>query len=199
MRQFSEAADRNKAFIGDVLDPYLRQSVRVLEIAGGTGQHAVYMSQRRPDIDWQSTDPQRESLESIEAYRLELGLKNMRPALALDICGDLPEEITAPYAVLVNINMIHISPWAACLALLEKSEMLLAPKGILYMYGPYIQKGEDLAPSNRAFDQSLRSRNPEWGIRDLEIVKAEAKKRNLNFLKIVPMPANNLSVLFQKS
>jgi hypothetical protein len=124
----------------------------------------------------------------------------------LDIDAQLPvwpvekEKITdSPIVAIVNINMIHISPWSACSGLMSGAGRILPPDGILYLYGPYKQKGQHTAPSNAAFDESLRSQNPAWGVRNLEDVVEAAKAENLTLQKIYQMPANNLSVVFQKT
>lgn len=199
MQQISPAAERNKSFIFEALNPYLPRGARVLEIASGTGQHAAYICQQRPDIVWQPTDPDPLALQSIESFRLELELNAMLEPLAFNIMGDRPSAIAGPYDLLVNINMIHISPWKACLGLLDNSAELLKTNGTLYFYGPFFQKDVETAPSNIDFDRSLRKRDPLWGLRNLDDVVSEAERRGFRLQKVLPMPANNLSVIFQKA
>lgn len=199
MKQIAPAAERNKSFIFEALTPYLPQGARVLEIASGTGQHAAYICRQRPDIAWQPTDGDPQSLKSIEAFRLEDELNALLEPVAFNIMDDAPAAIAPPYDLLVNINMIHIAPWKACLSLLNWAEELLKANGFLYFYGPFVEKDRATAPSNIDFDRSLRERNPEWGLRNLEDLVSEADKRGFPLQKVLPMPANNLSVIFQKT
>jgi hypothetical protein len=136
-------------------------------------------------------------LRSIEAWRAEAGLSNLLPAVSLDTRTE-PWPITEADAVLA-INMVHISPWAATVGLLRGAGRLLTAGAPLYLYGAYFQAGVETAPSNLAFDESLRARNPEWGIRDLEAVVAEAEAQGFTLESCTPMPANNLSVVFRKT
>lgn len=182
MSRISPAADRNKDFIFAVLNEYLQPHARVLEIASGTGQHAAYITGQRPDLSWQCTDQNPEASD-IQRFDIE------RDAI----------PFAEPFDVLVNINMIHISPWTACLALLEKTKHLLKPGGILYFYGPYLQADCETAASNLEFDRSLKSRNLAWGLRDRDTLVKEAARHGLAFLKKVDMPANNISLIFRAS
>ncbi|WP_254721915.1 DUF938 domain-containing protein [Kovacikia minuta] len=117
---------------------------------------------------------------------------------------DLPQHLQQidlrrePIGAIVNINMIHIAPWAACLGLMAGAKRILPAEGVLYLYGPFKQGGKHTAPSNAAFDQSLQMQNPDWGVRNLEQVVAVAEAQNLSLVEIHPMPANNLSVIFKK-
>jgi cyclopropane fatty-acyl-phospholipid synthase-like methyltransferase len=199
MKQFSEAADRNKSFIFEVIEPYLKPGSRVLEIASGTGQHAAYFCERRPDLVWQPTDIDAEALASIKSYRQDLGLNAFREAITFDIRDDVPMAISGPFDAMISINMIHISPWQSCLSLADRGSALLKKGAILALYGPFLQKDTPTAPSNHAFDLSLKSRNPEWGIRSLETVKEEFEKRGLHLDQTKAMPANNLTLVFKKS
>ncbi|RZA26778.1 MAG: DUF938 domain-containing protein [Proteobacteria bacterium] len=198
MKQVSEAAERNKRLIFEVLNPYLNHEARVLEVASGTGQHAAYFSRERPDLVWQPSDIDPIALESIRAYREELGVGAFREPIAFDIRDDLPATIAGPYDAVLSINMIHISPWESGLSLFQKASQILKPGGVLCLYGPFLEKDVPLAPSNYSFDQSLRSRNPQWGIRSLETVREVCETVGLQLLEVKAMPANNLTVIFKK-
>ena len=187
---------RNAAPIAEVLRGILPARGLVLEIASGSGEHAVHFAREFPALSFQPSDPEPAALRSIDAWRAEAGLTNLLPALALDVrAAEWP--IAAADAILC-INMIHISPWAATEGLMRGAGRLLAPGALLYLYGPYRQAGVETAPSNEAFDESLRARDPEWGLRDLEHVVAEAGANGLRLDRIVAMPANNLSVVLRK-
>ena len=198
MKQISPSAERNKALIFDVLNPYLPRDGTVLEIASGTGQHAAYNAEQRRDIHWQPTDIDPVSIASIAAYQAECKQSGMQIPLYFSIQEEPPQGILASYDVMVSINMIHISAWESCLRLLDHATRLLNPGGLLFMYGPFLQDGIPTAPSNLDFDRSLRDRNPAWGIRDLGVVMKEALTRGLQPIKTVAMPANNLCVMFGK-
>ncbi len=198
MKAFSPAAERNQGPIFEVLQPFLSTSAKVLEIASGTGQHADYFCEKRSDIVWQMCDPDPASYASLMIYYAEGKHEGLQKPIAWSVLESMPMELQRKFDAVVNINMIHISPWEACLALLEYSKSWLATGGILFLYGPYFIKTRETAPSNLAFHQSLQERDPRWGLRDLEIVKAEAEARGLTWLKTVDMPANNVSVVFRK-
>ena len=188
---------RNAAPISEVLRTVLPARGLVLEVASGTGEHALHFAQEFPNLLWQPSDPEPAAMRSIEAWRGEAGLFNLLPAISLDArARDWPVE--AADAV-VCINMIHISPWAATQGLLRGAGQLLAPGAPLYLYGAYRQAGVETAPSNEAFDESLKARNPEWGLRELEAVVAEAEVHGFALEAVVPMPANNLSVMLRKA
>jgi len=196
MRRHAEATTRNREPILEVLVRYVREGAHVLEVASGTGEHAVYFAEHLPVARWQPSDPDAGARASIDAWREASGSARVLPSLALDVT-----EPTWPVTradVIVAINMIHISPWSACLGLLEGARRLLAPDGILFLYGPYRRGGAATSPSNEAFDLSLRARNPAWGVRDLESVVAEADVRGLAHAETAAMPANNLSVVFRR-
>jgi SAM-dependent methyltransferase len=193
-RQFAPAAERNRDAILDVLRRVLPERGLVLEIAAGTGQHASYFAAHLPHLRWQPSDPDAASRVSIAAWRTHAGGPNLEEPVHLDVCEE-PWPVRSAAAV-VNINMIHISPWSATEALMRGAAGVLEPGGVLFLYGPYRVGGQHTAPSNEAFDLSLRSRNPEWGVRDLEAVVAEAERWGLRFEERVAMPANNQSVVF---
>lgn len=187
---------RNAAPIVEVLATILPAEGLVLEVASGTGEHAVHFARAFPQLEWQPSDPDPDARRSIEAWRAEAALPNLRPPLALDArAADWP--IDRADAILC-INMVHISPWPATEGLLSGAGRRLGPGAPLYLYGPYFQAGVPTAPSNLAFDASLRARDPEWGVRELDDVSALARDHGLMLDSIVPMPANNLSVVFRK-
>ena len=191
---------RNRDAIVGVLQDILPDSGMVLEIASGTGEHAVYFGQKFPGLIWQPSDPDPECCRSIEAWKNRAGVTNVRPPLQLDALADGDAAgwgIRKPVAI-VCINMVHISPWAATEGLMAGAARALRPGGLLYLYGPYREAEVALADSNAAFDASLKARNPAWGLRALDEVKALARANGLDFTLRVAMPANNLSLLFRR-
>jgi SAM-dependent methyltransferase len=190
------ATERNRDPIAAVLHDVLPPRGLVLEVASGTGEHAAHFARLFPLLDWQPSDPDPGALASIAAWTADAGLSNLREPVALDAAGTWP---LSRADAIVCINMVHISPWRATLGLLDGAARLLGPGAPLYLYGPYRQADVPTAPSNEAFDLSLKSRNPEWGLRALDDVVAEAKARGLGLDRVVPMPANNLSVVFRRS
>lgn len=195
-RRSAPAAARNAEPITDVLRSILPERGLVLEVASGTGEHAVHFARAFPKLLFQPSDPEPAALRSIEAWRAEAGLFNLLAPLSLDArAAEWP--VGAADAILC-INMVHISPWAATAGLMRGAGRLLAAGAPLYLYGPYRQRDVETAPSNEAFDESLRASNPEWGLRDLEEVTEEAERNGIALERTVPMPANNLSVVFWK-
>lgn len=169
-----------------------------LEVASGTGQHAVALAGRFPDIDWTPSDPEAAARASIAARRAEAGLANLAAPLDIDLTGPRWHEAApAPLSVLVAINVIHISPWAAATGLLDGAAAALAPRGILFIYGCFARDGDPVSASNVAFDGSLRARNAEWGVRDTADLVAAAEARGLEILSIMEMPANNTALAFR--
>ncbi|HSK03846.1 MAG TPA: DUF938 domain-containing protein [Kofleriaceae bacterium] len=193
MKRYAPATARNREPIREVLARHLPARGLVLEIASGTGEHAVHMAGSLPALRWQPTDLDPASLESIAAWQAEAGLPNLLPPLALDVTAPA-WPVTAADAI-VCINMVHISPWEAALALFAGAARTLPPAGVLYLYGPYRFDGAT-APSNEAFDRSLRERDPRWGVRDLRDLRAAAEDRGLALAHVVAMPANNHSLVF---
>ncbi len=190
------AVARNREPILAVLRGAMPLKGLVLEIASGTGEHAAYFAAALPDIEWQPTDQDDHALRSIAAWRETAKLPNLRPPLRLDVTS-WPWPVGWADSV-VCINMIHIAPWRACEALVRGSAQILAPSGVLFLYGPFQEAGRHTAPSNEAFDADLRARNAEWGVRDLDDVRRLAEQHGLAFEQRVPMPANNLSVVFRR-
>ena len=187
---------RNREPILAVLRRVLPEQGLLLEIASGSGEHAVHFASALPGLAWQPSDPDPQALASIAAHRDGARLENLLAPMALDAAApDWP--IDRADAVL-TINMIHISPWAATLGLLAGAARVLAPGAPLVLYGPYREAGQPLAPSNAAFDGDLRARNPDWGLRDLDDLRDVAASRGLAFAERLEMPANNLVLVFTR-
>lgn len=195
MKRFAPATERNRGPIRDVLARVLPASGTVLEIASGSGEHAVAFAQAFPALTWQPSDPDPSALASIAAWREEAGLANLAPPIELDVLKPWPA--VAPAAI-ACINMVHISPWEASLALFANAGRLLAPGALLYLYGPYRFSGAFTAESNAEFDRSLRSRDPRWGVRDVDDLVATARAAQLELVDTVAMPANNHSLIFRR-
>jgi cyclopropane fatty-acyl-phospholipid synthase-like methyltransferase len=194
-RGFAPATVRNRDPILGVLARVIPAGANVLEIASGTGEHAVYFAARLPGVTWQPSDPTEGARASIDAWRSHAVVDNVAPALELDV-NARPWSV-GRFDAIVCINMIHIAPWSSCEALLAEAPSHLAPRGVLCLYGPYLRGGAHTAESNEAFDRSLRARNPEWGVRDLDEVVQLANKRGFRLDEVVEMPANNLSVVLR--
>ena len=195
-RRYAPSVARNKDAIAGVLARYLPSSGLVLEIASGSGEHAVHFASTFPALVFQPTDPSEEARASIAAWRQEAALPNMRAPLALDVTA-APWPINHADAV-TCINMIHIAPWEATLGLVAGAARIIPPGGLLFLYGPYKRAGQHTAPSNAEFDASLRERDARWGVRDLETVAAEATAMGFAAPMIEAMPANNLSLIFRR-
>ncbi|WP_297803561.1 DUF938 domain-containing protein [uncultured Brevundimonas sp.] len=194
---YSPAAARNAEVILSTLRSHLPAKGEVLEIASGSGQHAATFARALPNLMWQPSDPSAEARNSIDLWASEAGLPNLRPALALDMLAPDTWPHRA-YDAITCINMVHISPWAATEGLMALAERSLPRGGLLYLYGPYREADVTLAPSNAAFDESLKSRNPEWGLRDRDQVVELARQHGLRFTLRTPMPANNISLMFRR-
>ena len=197
MKRSSPAALRNRDPILAVLRQWLPPHETVLEIAAGTGEHALHFAAAFPDLAWQPTDPDPEARASIDALREEEGTPNLLPALHLDVTAAY-WPVSAAAAILA-VNLVHISPPEAGLALLDGAARLLAPGAPLILYGPWRVRGEPLAPSNLAFDQALKERDPCFGLRDLSAFAAEGRSRSLVLTERRDMPANNLMLRFDRS
>ncbi|WP_255580892.1 DUF938 domain-containing protein [Caballeronia sp. dw_276] len=198
LRRIAPAATRNRDVIRDVLVRVLPKSGIVLEIASGTGQHAVHVAAALPDITWQPSDPDEKSLASIEAWRAHAALANLNTPVALDVRAT-PWPVPDSLAGIVCINMIHIAPWAAAEALFRGAGERLTNGGVLFLYGPYKRDGAHTAPSNEAFDAQLRATNPDWGVRNMEDVVELGRRAGLTMEETVSMPANNFSLVFRRA
>lgn len=193
VRKHAPATLRNREAIAGVLMDALSPQGLVLEIASGSGEHVAYFASAMPGHDWQPSDPDGSALASIASWCA--GLHNVRAPLAIDAA--LPDwPIDAADAVLC-INMVHISPWAATLGLMAGSAQILRSDGPLVLYGPFRRQGVATAPSNEAFDQSLRARDPQWGLRYVESVTEAAQAAGLAFDQLIAMPANNLMLVYR--
>jgi Protein of unknown function (DUF938) len=193
----SAATARNRDPILAVLRPRLPVRGFVLEIAAGAGEHAVYNAAALPGLLWQPTDPAAEARASISAWRSHAGTPNLLAPLHLDAADPDSWPVSRADAI-VNINMLHISPWQATHGLLTGAGRLLAPGCGLFLYGPYIERDVSTAASNLTFDASLRARNPAWGLRHLDDVTAVAEQHGLALAERIAMPANNLFLIFRK-
>ncbi len=196
-RRHAPATQRNRESILEVLRTVLPPSGVVLEVASGTGEHAVFFARHLSGLVWQPSDPSEEARSSIAAWAAEEGLNNVRPPL--DIAAEAGDWPIDHADALVCINMIHISPWEATLGLLQGAGRIVPPGALLYLYGPFIRPGQPLAPSNRAFDRDLRASDPRWGLRDLDEVTACAVEHGFVRERVIEMPANNLSPVFRKA
>jgi len=196
------ATQRNADAILNVLKPLLGCDAKtVLEIASGSGQHAVHMTAACPKLTWWPTDLDPAHIASIDAWRERAGGNAIQPATFLDVThADWRKSNTHwphRFDAIVNANMIHIAPWRAAEGLIEGAARHLSDDGFLYFYGPFKQGGQHTADSNAAFDESLRARNPEWGVRDLDVVQDLAQQHGFVLHQTHQMPANNLSVVFR--
>ena len=193
----SPAVARNTGPMLDILQAHLPAKGRVLEIASGSGEHAVAFARALPDVTWTPSDPSAEARDSIAAWTDQAALENLRPAMALDAADPAtwPKE---EFDAVVCINMVHISPWSATEGLMAGAQrVLIRPGGLLFLYGPYREVDVDLAPSNADFDASLKARDATWGLRDRDAVAALAKRHDLHLTLRVERPANNICLLFR--
>ncbi len=193
---FSPAAERNSEPILQVLAPLLPAHAQVLEVASGTGQHAAFFGARQPTWRWQPTEGEAAALPAITAR--SAGLPGVLPAQLLNVMEQpWPFEAGRFDAVYVA-NLLHIAPWPAAAALMAGAAACLKPGGVLLLYGPFIVDGAPLAPSNASFDADLRQRNLLWGLRRLHGVQKQAHAAGLQVEQTLPMPANNLMLVFRK-
>jgi hypothetical protein len=195
VRRSAPAAARNVGPIGDLLEQWLPAVGTILEIASGTGEHALAFARRFPGLDWQPTDPDPLALASIAAWQ-DGGPTNLRAPLRLDAAeSDWPMQTAA---AILCINMVHISPWTSALGLLDGAARLLGEGAPLILYGPWIVEGIDTAPSNLAFDADLKARDSRWGLRSLTEFREQAEQRGLRFGEWRAMPSNNAMLLFRR-
>lgn len=195
-RWFAPAAERNQAPIFEILQRELPQTGLVLEIASGTGQHITHFAKSLPHLSWRPSDPDAGSRRSTSQWIAFEQLTNVGAPIALDVRRQ-PWPIAATDAI-VCINMIHVAPWSATLALFEGAQRVLVPAGLLFLYGPYRRGGRHTAPSNAKFDAALRAHDSEWGLRDVEAIEQVATQAGILLNAVVAMPANNLSLVFRK-
>jgi SAM-dependent methyltransferase len=193
---FAPAASRNQQPILEVLRRVLPPKGLVLEIASGTGQHAAFFSAHLPALRWQPSDQTPDALQSIQSWVEEEDRVNLLPPVPLDVRE--PTWRVQSVDALLCINMIHISPWESTEALFAGARRVLAPGSPLITYGPYRVSGRHTAQSNAAFDESLRSRNPRWGVRDLDELCALGERSDLELGERVDMPANNMTLVWRR-
>jgi len=200
------AFHRNHEAIRAVLKKHLAGTTgEAVEVGSGTGQHVVDLAGHLPDITWWPSDLNEKHLKSIEAWRAFSNFPNVRPPLRIDLSdpswcaemsgGEGPHKLRA----VLCANVIHIAPWRVAEGLFAGAGRYLGPGGLLFLYGPFKRGGKHTAPSNTAFDSSLREGNPEWGVRDVEAVQELAGKAGLSLIEIAEMPANNLTLVFASS
>jgi SAM-dependent methyltransferase len=196
MKRHSPAAARNREPILRVLEQVLPSTGTILEVGSGSGEHTVFLAPRLPGLDWQPTDVDPEAVLSIQAWRDELPAENIFAPRRFDV-----RQHPWPFhdlAAVLSINVIHISPWEVCEALVDGAAGALRRGGVLYFYGPFRFDGRHTAPSNEVFDTTLRSQDPRWGVRDLSDVRKLATRYGLEESDVLPMPANNFSIVFRR-
>jgi len=192
----SDACERNKDPILEVLREVLPEAPRVLEIGSGTGQHAVYFAEQLEGVRWQPADrPGR--TDSVEARRRRSGLENLEEPLELDLFDD--EWEVESVDALVAINVLHIAPWSATERLFEHAARVVRDPGVVYCYGPFRYRDRELEPSNRRFDEMLSSRDPEMGLREVESVRERAREQGFELAADRAMPANNRSLVWRRA
>ncbi|MFO1217883.1 MAG: DUF938 domain-containing protein [Burkholderiaceae bacterium] len=197
-RIHTPAAERNRGPILDQLRRVLPPRGRLLEIAAGSGQHAVHCASALPGWVWLPTDPDPSALQSISAWQAEARLANLLPPQALDVMQQ-PWPVACPFDAVLAVNLIHIAPWACCRALMRGAAAVLRDDGLLITYGAVFVDGEPPASGNLAFDADLRARNPAWGVRTLAAVTGEAAAAGLVLDECVAMPANNRLLVFRRA
>ena len=199
-RQYAPAAERNAGPILDVLGRHLPTAGTILEIGSGTGQHVVALAAAHPELFWQPSDPDPTARASIAAWIAAAALANIEAPLDIDVtAADWTRALPRPLQGIVCINLLHIAPWAACTGLLAGAAALLERGAPLYLYGPFRQGGRHTAPTNAQFDRYLRACDAAWGVRDLDAVVESAAHHGVDLVDVVPMPANNLSVILRRS
>jgi len=191
------AAQRNRDPIAEVLRDWLPENGLVLEVASGTGEHAVHFARTFPGLQWQPSDVHPNALESIRAWRETVGQTNLREPIVIDAA--VPEWPISRADAVLSINMVHISPWAAALGLIEGAARILPESAPLILYGPWLKDGVATAPSNIAFDSDLRGRDPAWGLRRVEDFAAAAGPHGFELVETRSMPANNSMLLLRRA
>jgi SAM-dependent methyltransferase len=198
-RMFSPSAARNMAPILAILRRVLPPHGVVLEIGCGTGEHAVYFAGAMPQLIWRPSDPDPGARASAASWVNFAGLSNVRAPLDIDVGANAwGVEQEAPFDAIVSLNMVHIAPWAASLGLFAGAGRMLRADALLILYGPFMRDGTHNAPSNAAFDASLKARNPSWGVRDIADLERLGKSSGLILRETIEMPANNRSLVFAK-
>jgi SAM-dependent methyltransferase len=193
-KRHAPATERNRDAIVDVLKGSLPDKGHMLEVASGTGEHIVHFARCFPQLAWQPSDPDPAAIASIKAWCAEAALSNLLPPIEIDASRDWNVD---PADAIICINMVHISPWTATTGLFRNAGRVLRESGMLYLYGPYRRIDVPTAPGNEQFDQSLKDRNPVWGLRYVEDMVTEAAAVGLAFEKLIEMPANNVSLIFR--
>ena len=198
------AFHRNHRAIRTALQPFLSgKSGEVLEAGSGTGQHVVDFASHLPDIVWWPSDLNEQYLKSIAAWRAHAALPNIRPPLRIDLsdpdwCPQLRDGGIPALLAVFCANVIHIAPWRVAEGLFAGAARYLRTDGRLFLYGPFKRDGKHTALSNAVFDTSLRNRDPEWGVREIENLENLASKVGLALIEIAEMPANNLVLVFER-
>lgn len=196
MKRHAPATARNSQPLAEVLARELPASGTVLEIASGSGEHAVFMARRFPALDWQPSDRDAEALASVDAWAAEARLANLRPAIALDAAA--PDWPIVSADALLCVNMVHISPWDAAVGLFAGAGRVLGSGAPLVFYGPFVEPDVETAASNHAFDQSLRQRDPAWGLRSTADLDRLAAGHGVTRTARCAMPANNLVLVYRR-
>ncbi|HCJ45182.1 MAG TPA: SAM-dependent methyltransferase [Erythrobacter sp.] len=196
MKRHAPATARNSQPLAEVLACELPASGTVLEIASGSGEHAVFMARRFPALDWQPSDRDAEALASVDAWAAEARLANLRPAIALDAAA--PDWPIVSADALLCVNMLHISPWDAAVGLFAGAGRVLGSGAPLVLYGPFVEPDVETAASNHAFDQSLRQRDPAWGLRSTADLDRLAAGHGMTRTARCAMPANNLVLVYRR-
>lgn len=196
MKRHAPATARNSQPLAEVLARELPASGTVLEIASGSGEHAVFMARRFPALDWQPSDRDAEALASVDAWAAEARLANLRPAIALDAAA--PDWPNVSADALLCVNMVHISPWDAAVGLFAGAGRVLGSGAPLVFYGPFVEPDVETAASNHAFDQSLRQRDPAWGLRSTADLDRLAAGHGMTRTARCAMPANNLVLVYRR-